>query len=131
MCKKIGLAEPALRKGGFYMKVIDVYKQYLSGECVYNEVERKGVVVTLTATSDSGNIMYEVGISFFPHRDEEDFGISYDAYASKEIFNEKGRRSKKRDALMLEQVKEVADVLAEEMNGVIYWDKPLREAVYG
>ena len=41
------------------MKVIDVYKQYLSGECVYNEVERKGVVVTLTATSDSGNIMYE------------------------------------------------------------------------
>ncbi|MBP3353009.1 MAG: hypothetical protein J6L65_11460 [Lachnospiraceae bacterium] len=113
------------------MKVIDVYKQYLSGECVYNEVERKGVVVTLTATSDSGNIMYEVGISFFPHRDEKDFGISYDAYASKEIFNEKGRRSKKRDALMLEQVKEVADALAEEMNGVIYWDKPLREAVYG
>lgn len=113
------------------MKVIDVYKQYLRGECMYNEVERKGVVVTLTATSDSGNIMYEVGISFFPHRDEEDFGISYDAYASKEIFNEKGRRSKKRDALMLEQVKEVADVLAEEMNGVIYWDKPLREAIYG
>ena len=113
------------------MKVIDVYKQYLSGECVYNEVERKAVVVTLTATSDCGNIMYEVGISFFPHRDEEDFGISYDAYASKEIFNEKGRRSKKRDALMLEQVKEVADALAEEMSGVIYWDKPLREAVYG
>lgn len=61
----------------------------------------------------------------------EDFGISYDAYASKVIYNEKGRRSKKRDALMLEQVKEVADALAEEMNGVIYWDKPLREAVYG
>ena len=113
------------------MKVIDVYKQYLNGACVYNEVERKGVVVTLTATSESGNIMYEVGISFFPHRDEEDFGISYDAYASKVIFNEKGRRSKKRDAQMLEQVKEVADSLAEEMNGVIYWDKPLREAVYG
>ena len=113
------------------MKGIDVYKQYFNGECVYNEVERKGVVVTLTATSDCGNIMYEVGISFFPHRDEEDFGISYDAYASKEIFNENGRRSKKRDALMLEQVKEVADALAEEMNGVIYWDKPLREAVYG
>ena len=113
------------------MKVIDVYKQYFNAECVYNEVERKGAVVTLTATSDSGNIMYEVGISFFPHRDAEDFGISYDAYASKEIFNEKGRRSKKRDALMLEQVKEVADALAEEMNGVIYWDKPLREAVYG
>ena len=87
------------------MKVIDVYKQYLSGECVYNEVERKGVVVTLTATSDSGNIMYEVGISFFPHRDEEDFGISYDAYASKEIFNEKGRRSKKKETVFMEQVR--------------------------
>ena len=113
------------------MKVIDVYKQYFNGECVYNEVERKAVVVTLTATSDCGNIMYEVGISFFPHRDAEDFAISYDAYASKEIFNDKGRRSKKRDARMMEQVKEVADALAEEMNGVIYWDKPLREAVYG
>jgi hypothetical protein len=131
VCKKIELAGPALGEGGFHMKVIDVYKQYLSGECVYNEVERKGVVVTLTATSDCGNIMYEVGISFFPHGDEEDFAISYDAYASKLIFNEKGRRSKKRDTQMLEQVRGVASVLAEEMNGVIYWDKPIREAVYG
>lgn len=113
------------------MKVIDIYQQYFNGECVYNEVERKGVTVTLTATSDSGNIMYEVGISFFPHRDEEDFAISYDAYASKVIFNEKGRRSKKRDAQILEQVREVASGLAEEMNGVIYWEKPLRDAVYG
>lgn len=113
------------------MKVIDVYKQYFNGECVYNEVERKAVTVTLTATSDSGNLMYEVGISFFPHRDEEDFAISYDAYASKVIFNEKGRRSKKRDAQMLEMVQETANVLAEEMRGTIYWDKPLREAIYG
>ena len=113
------------------MKVIDVYQQYFNGECMYNEVERKAVTVTLTATSDSGNLMYEVGISFFPHRDEEDFAISYDAYASKVIFNEKGRRSKKRDAQMLEQVKDVASTLAEEMNGIIYWDKPLRDAVYG
>lgn len=113
------------------MKVIDVYKQYFNGECVYNEVERKGVVVTLTATSDCGNIMYEVGISFFPHRDEEDFGISYDAYASKVIFNEKGRRSKKRDAQMLEQVREVASALADELGGTIDWEKPLRDAIYG
>lgn len=113
------------------MKVIDVYKQYFNAECVYNEVERKGAVVTLTATSDSGNIMYEVGISFFPHRDEEDFGISYDAYAGKEIYNSKGRRSKKRDAQMLELVQEVADALASEMSGKIYWDKPLRDAIYG
>ena len=113
------------------MKVIDVYQQYFSGECVFNEVERKAVTVTLTATSDAGNIMYEVGISFFPHRDEEDYAISYDAYASKVILNESGRRSKKRDEQMLEQVKDVAGALAEELGGIIYWDKPLRDAVYG
>ena len=113
------------------MKVIDVYKQYFNAECVYNGVERKGVVVTLTATSDSGNIIYEVGISFFPHREPKDFAISYDAYASREVYNAKGRRSKKRDAQLLEQVKVVADALAGEMEGIIYWDKPLRDAIYG
>lgn len=113
------------------MKVIDVYRQYFGGECMYNGVERKGVLVTLTATSDAGNIMYEVGISFFPHRDEEDYAISYDAYASKVILNEKGRRSKKRDEQMMEQVQDVASALAEELGGVTYWDKPLQDAVYG
>lgn len=63
------------------MAVIDVYKQYFNAECIYNDVERKAAVVTLTATSETGNIKYEVGISFFPHRDAEDFAISYDAYA--------------------------------------------------
>ena len=62
------------------MKVIDVYKQYFNAECVYNGIERKGAVVTLTATSDSGTIKYEVGITFFPYRNPEDFAISYDAY---------------------------------------------------
>ena len=113
------------------MKVIDVYKQYFEAECVYNEVPRKGVVVTLTATSDCGQIKYEVGISFFPHRDEEDYGISYDAYASKVIYEAKGRRSKKREAEFLPKVREYADALALEMNGTILWDKPLREACYG
>ena len=38
------------------MKVIDVYKQYFAADCIYNEVQRNGVVVTLTATSDCGMI---------------------------------------------------------------------------
>lgn len=113
------------------MKVIDVYKQYFEAECVYNDVPRKGVVVTLTATSDCGEIKYEVGLSFFPHRDEEDYGISYDAYGSKEIYNARGRRSKKREAEFLPKVQEYADVIAGEMNGKVFWDKPLREAIYG
>lgn len=112
------------------MKVIDVYKQYFNAECVYNGVERKGAVVTLTATSDSGMIKYEVGISFFPHRDAEDFAISYDAYVSKEIYNAKGRRSKKREAQYLEGFRKYADELAGEICGKIFWDKPLRDACY-
>jgi len=35
------------------MKVIDVYKQYFNGKCIYNDVPRKGAVVALTATSDA------------------------------------------------------------------------------
>lgn len=113
------------------MKVIDVFKQYISAECVYSGVERKAAVVTLTATSDSGMISYEVGVSFFPHRDESDYGVSYDAYASKVIFSGKGRRSKKRDAAMLGMLRETADGCARELGGTIFWDKPLREAQMG
>ncbi len=113
------------------MKIIDVYKQYFEAECTYNEVPRKGAVVTLTATSDSGMIQYEVGITFFPYRDAEDFAISYDAYSSKVIFDAKGRRSKMREEKLLVEFQHYADELAGELNGKIFWDKPIREACYG
>jgi hypothetical protein len=113
------------------MKVIDVYKQYFSADCMFNTVQRNGVVVTLTATSDSGMIKYEVGISFFPHRDPEDFAVSYDAYVAKEIYNAKGRRSKKKEAVFMEHLKEHADAVAAELGGTIFWGKPLLEARYG
>ncbi len=113
------------------MKVIDVYKQYFAADCMFNTVQRNGAVVTLTATSDSGMIKYEAGVSFFPHRDPEDFGISYDAYASKEIYNAKGRRSKKKEAVFMEQLREHADAAAAELSGIIFWDKPLRDAQLG
>jgi hypothetical protein len=32
---------------------------------------------------------------------------------------------------MMELVQEAADALAEELGGIIYWDNPIREAVYG
>lgn len=110
---------------------IDVYKQYFAAECVYNEVERKGVSVTLTSTSGGGEIKYAVTISFFPHRDAEDFAISYDAFASKEIFNAKGRRSKKREAKFLAEIQIHANELAAGMGGSIFWDKPLIETRLG
>ncbi len=113
------------------MKVIDVYAQYFAGECVYNEVERRGASVKLTATSDSGEITYVVSVSFFPHSDPEDFGISYDAYAEKELYRGKGRRSKKREAAMLETVRPEFDSLASELGGTIDWEQPLIEARRG
>ena len=112
------------------MKVIDIYRQYFGAECIYNGVERKGALVCLTATSDSGEIKYEVGLTFFPHRDPEDFGISYDAYAMKKLYHAKGRRSKKREAALLPTVQEHAEELAAGLGGKVYWDRPLRDAQY-
>lgn len=113
------------------MKTIDVYKQYFSAECSFSGVERHGAVVWLTAESDSGIIRYEIGVTFFPHRDSEDFAISYDACIQKELLRTQGRRSKKRDEQFLAQVQTVADELAASLNGSIHWDKPLRDAQYG
>ena len=113
------------------MKTIDVYRQYFSAACTFNDVERRAADVWLTAESDSGNIRYEVGVTFFPHRDEHDYAITYDACALKELLNTKGRRSKKRDALYMEQLRIAADELAYSLGGTIHWDQPLNEAQYG
>ncbi len=113
------------------MKSIDVYKQYFSAECTFDGVERHGAVVWLNAESDSGMIKYTVGVSFFPHKDAEDFAISYDACGEKELLCTKGRRSKKRDEEYLAQVQSSADEIAVSMQGIIHWDKPLNEAQYG
>lgn len=113
------------------MKVIDVYAQYFAGELVYNEVERHGASVKLTATSEGGEIAYAVSVSFFPHRDAEDFAVSYDAYSEKELYHGKGRRSKKREAAMLETFRTAADAVAAELGGTIDWEQPLIEARWG
>ncbi len=110
---------------------VDVYSQYFAAECVYNGRERNGVVVNLTSSSEAGTIRYRVSISFFPHVNPEDFAISYDAYAEKEIYNAKGRRSKKREATMLADLRTHADELAKSLGGTIDWGKPLAEARRG
>ena len=113
------------------MANIDIYKQYFSAECTFAGVECHGAVVWLNAESDSGMIKYEVGVTFFPHADEEDYAVSYDACVLKELLYTKGRRTKKRDEQYLAQVQSAADEIAVSLNGTIHWDKPLRDAQYG
>ncbi len=109
------------------MKVIDVFECYYEATCTFNERDRHAAVVKLTATSDAGQITYEYSVNFFPHDDEEDFAISYDAYVSEIAYEGKGRRTKKRDAQYLETetLREHADALAAELGGTINWDEPL------
>ena len=113
------------------MKVIDVYAQYFAGECVYNDVERRGAYVRLTATSEEGNIRYDAGVSFFPHREEDDFAVSYDACAERVLYSARGRRSKKREAELMKTFRAEADAAAETLGGRILWDRPLRDARLG
>ncbi|MBO4327077.1 MAG: hypothetical protein J5950_07380 [Clostridia bacterium] len=110
---------------------IDVYKRYYAAKCVFNGVTRKGVVVTLSARSGGGEITYAAAVSFFPHRDEEDFAVSYDAYAEKILFSGKGRRSKKREAAYMKEFEAAADEAAASIGGKIFWDRPLTDAWLG
>ena len=111
--------------------VVDVYSQYFAGECTFNGVERRGVLVRLTSDSEAGNIRYEAGLTFFPHADEEDFAVSYDAAAAKPLYEARGRRSKKRETALLEDLRKEADTLAAQLGGSIDWAHPLRDARYG
>lgn len=110
------------------MATINVYQQYFAAECTYNGVDRHAAAVTLIATSEDGQIRYEVAVSFFPHVSDDDFAISYDAYFSKLLYEAKGRRSKKREQQLMEILHDESDSLAIEANGVIFWDRPLIEA---
>jgi len=109
------------------MKVIDVYEQYFSAEGEYSGIERKGVKVELIATSEEGNIRYEARAVYFPHRDEEDYGITYDAVVTEVLYDAKGRRSKKKEEGYLKEFREVIDRISVPLNCRVLWEKPLRE----
>ena len=113
------------------MATINVYERYYSAEAEFNEVPRHGALVMLIATSEEGNIRYEAAVTFFPHRDAEDYAVSYDAYFSKVLYESKGRRSKKREQTLMETFEQVIDQLAETIGGKVIWEKPLREAKRG
>ena len=113
------------------MATVNVYQQYFAADCTFNGVERRAASVLLIETSEEGQIKYEVAVSFFPHTSEDDFAVSYDAYFSKVLFEAKGRRSKKREQQLMETIQEEADSLVKEIDGKIFWDKPLVEARRG
>ena len=106
---------------------INVYEQYFSAEAEYNGVPRHGALVMLISDSEAGNIRYEAAVSFFPHNEEDDFAVSYDAYFSKTLYEAQGRRSKKREQALLESFQAEIDQLASSIGGKMLWDKPLRE----
>lgn len=109
------------------MATVNVYEQYFSAEAEFNGVPRHGALVMLVADSEAGNIRYEAAVTFFPHRDEEDYAVSYDAYFSKVLYEAKGRRSKKREEALLETLVAEIDQLAETIGGKVLWEQPLRE----
>ena len=110
---------------------IDVYRCYYEAECEFAGVPRKAALVTLTSDSEAGQIRYTAAATFFPHRDPEDFAVSYDAVAETVLYEGKGRRSKKREAALLEGLQNAIDEAAAPLTAAIFWDKPLREAQFG
>ena len=110
---------------------INVYSQYFKAQATISGVERRGAHVLLISDSEAGMISYKVAVSFFPHRDPEDFAVSYDAYFEKEIFNAPGRRSKKREAAFLDSLRSEIDAMAAEHDASVDWEHPLNDARMG
>ena len=124
------------------MAELNVFEQYYEAEMTANGRKRHAALVMLTAVSEDGNIRYMASASFFPYDDPEDFGVSYDAYFTKVLYEAAGRRSKKREKALLEDFRAVIDELTEKpenseyytdngtewTGGKVFWDRPLREA---
>ena len=110
---------------------INVYQQYFRADACFGGVPRKGASVLLVSHSEGGSISYEAAVTFFPHMDEDDFAVSYDAYFSREVYSAKGRRSRKREASILEELRSVIDEISSEHDASVLWDEPLREASLG
>ena len=114
------------------MATINVYEQYFEAIATVSGVKRRGAKVLLISDSNAGTIRYEAAVTFFPHVDDEDFAVSYDAYYTRELYSGKGRRSKKREKVFLEPeaFRKMIDDLAKEVDGQVCWDKPLGEGRY-
>ena len=113
------------------MATVNVYEQYFEAECIANSIYRHAALVMLISTSEEGHIRYEAAVTFFPHNDPNDFAVSYDAYYSDVLYEAKGRRSKKRETMLMETLQEDIDALAKQAGGRVFWDRPLLKARFG
>ncbi len=107
---------------------INVYSQYFRADCTYNGTPRKAALVHLKSNSEAGQICYSVNVNFFPYSEEGDYVETFDAFASETLYEGKGRRSKKKEALYMESFREHIDKLAQQMGGRVFWDQPLQDA---
>ncbi len=113
------------------MSTVNVYEQYFAAEAEFGGVQRRGALAMLISDSEAGEITYRAAVTFFPHTDETDFAVSYDAYFEKTLYEARGRRGKKRESALLETLRDTLDGLAGEADMRILWDRPLREARRG
>lgn len=58
-------------------------------------------------------------VGIFPHVDDEDFAVSYDAYFSVVMYEGKDRRSKKREAELMEKLRGTVDSITNATGGKI------------
>lgn len=110
---------------------VNVYSRYFGAKAVFSGVERRGALVLLVSDSEAGMISYRAAVSFFPHRDAEDFAVSYDAYFEKELYRAPGRRSRKREAALLAALPGEIDAIAAEQGAAVDWSSPLTDARMG
>ncbi len=108
-----------------------IYEQYFAASHPGNGTPRHGARAALLVSTGEGMVRYEAALSFFPYEDAEDFRISYDICADRALFEAKGRRSKNREAALMEGLRPVMDELAQELGGEVYWDEPLIAARFG
>ena len=64
-------------------------------------------------------------------RRQSPFAVSYDAYASRVVYEGKGRRSKKKEKVFLEELPDIVRELSEELEGEVDLEHPLREVRLG
>lgn len=110
---------------------INVYLRYYRADCVCGGIQRNAALVQMRAVSEEGQLRYDVSVNFIPFTAPDDFTVSYDAVWERTVFERRGRRSKKREAALMESFKQTCDELAASAGGRIFWDQPLTEARLG
>ncbi len=113
------------------MSGVNVFSRFYEADCTANGIRRNAALVQLRSLYEEGRITYSVHVIFFPHLDEEDYAVTYDAEYGKVIYSAEGRRSKKREQKFLESLPEYVEELGAEAGGKVFLERPLREAELG